>query len=87
MTLQPDNEIAALFDPNFDELEPAIVPPGALPPSWAAAMAANRAAATPAPAQELAWSQAPGGSIAAPAPVVVPSPAPDAERGPTGRGK
>ncbi|PQP21173.1 ATP-binding protein [Rhodococcus opacus] len=92
MTLQPDNEIAALFDPNFDEPEPAIVPPGALPPSWAAAMAANRAAATPTapapvPAQELAWSQAPGGSIAAPAPVVVPSPAPDAERGPTGRGK
>ncbi|MGV9862605.1 ATP-binding protein [Rhodococcus koreensis] len=87
MTLQPDNEIAALFDPNFDEPEPAIVPPGALPPSWAAAMAANRAAATPAPVQELAWSKAPNSSIAGPAPSVVPSPAPDAEREPTGKGK
>ncbi|WP_016884309.1 MULTISPECIES: ATP-binding protein [unclassified Rhodococcus (in: high G+C Gram-positive bacteria)] len=87
MTLQPDNEIAALFDPNFDEPEPVIVPPGALPPSWAAAMAANRSAATPAPAQELAWSQAPNSSIAAPAPVAVPSPAPDAEPEPTGKGK
>ncbi|MGW5148257.1 ATP-binding protein [Rhodococcus koreensis] len=87
MTLQPDNEIAALFDPNFDEPAPAIVPPGALPPSWAAAMAANRAAATPAPVQELAWSKAPNSSIAGPAPSVVPSPAPDAEREPTGQGK
>ncbi|MFC9838876.1 ATP-binding protein [Rhodococcus sp. NPDC127530] len=86
MTLQPDNEIAALFDPNFDEPEPAIVAPGALPPSWAAAMAANRAAATPAPAQELAWSQAPNSNIAAPAPAVVPSPAPDAEPEPTAKG-
>ena len=87
MTSQPDNEIAALFDPNFDEPEPVIVPPGALPPSWAAAMAANRAAATPAPAQELAWSQAPNSNIAAPAPVAVPSPAPDAEPEPTAKGK
>ena len=64
MTMQSDNDIAALFDPNFDEPEPTVVPPGALPPSWAAAMAANRAASSPvapAPAlpQELAWSQAP----------------------------
>ncbi|TQC38302.1 hypothetical protein EEB14_60340, partial [Rhodococcus sp. WS4] len=89
MTLQPDNEIAALFDPNFDEPEPVIVPPGALPPSWAAAMAANRSAATPAPApaQELAWSQAPNSNIAAPAPVAVPSPAPDAEPEPTAKGE
>ncbi|BAH47046.1 ATP-binding protein [Rhodococcus sp. NPDC019627] len=87
MTLQPDNEIAALFDPNFDEPEPVIVPPGALPPSWAAAMAANRSAATPAPAQELAWSQAPDSNIAAPTPDVVPSPAPDAEPEPTAKGK
>ncbi|QSE86591.1 ATP-binding protein [Rhodococcus koreensis] len=87
MTLQPDNEIAALFDPNFDEPEPVIVPPGALPPSWAAAMAANRSAATPALAQELAWSQAPNSNIAAPAPVAVPSPAPDAEPEPTAKGK
>ncbi|PBC49773.1 hypothetical protein CJ179_10640 [Rhodococcus sp. ACS1] len=86
MTLQPDNEIAALFDPNFDEPEPAIVPPGALPPSWAAAMAANRAAATPAPAQELAWSQAPNSNIAAPTPAVASSPAPDAEPEPTAKG-
>ncbi|KXF54513.1 hypothetical protein AXA44_41405 [Rhodococcus sp. SC4] len=87
MTSQPDNEIAALFDPNFDEPEPAIVPPGALPPSWAAAMAANRASATPAPAQELAWSQAPNSNIAAPTPVVAPSPAPDAKPEPTAKGK
>ncbi|WP_368679947.1 ATP-binding protein (plasmid) [Rhodococcus opacus] len=87
MTLQPDNEIAALFDPNFDEPEPVIVPPGALPPSWAAAMAANRSAATPASAQELAWSQAPNSNIAAPAPVAVPSPAPDAEPEPTAKGE
>ncbi|PBC45327.1 ATP-binding protein [Rhodococcus sp. ACPA1] len=86
MTLQPDNEIAALFDPNFAEPEPAIVAPGALPPSWAAAMAANRAAATPAPAQELAWSQAPNSNIAAPTPDVAPSPAPDAEPEPTAKG-
>jgi len=87
MTLQPDNEIAALFDPNFDEPEPVIVPPGALPPSWAAAMAANRSAATPASAQELAWSQAPNSSIAAPVPVAAPSPSSDAEPEPTGKGK
>ncbi|MDV6278251.1 ATP-binding protein [Rhodococcus erythropolis] len=94
MTLQPDNEIAALFDPNFDEPEPAIVPPGALPPSWAAAMAANR---TPnataanadnsaiAPPRELAWSQAPDIGITTPAPVF--SPAPPADPAPAGKGK
>ncbi|MFF0242957.1 ATP-binding protein [Rhodococcus pyridinivorans] len=74
MTLQPDNDIASLFDPNFDEPEPAVVPPGALPPSWAAAMAASRT--TPPPSapdriaeSELAWSQVPDSSIAAPADV------------------
>ena len=74
MTLQPDNDIASLFDPNFDEPEPAVVPPGALPPSWAAAMAASRTAPPPsAPDRiaesELAWSQVPDSSIAAPADV------------------
>ncbi|KLL94331.1 hypothetical protein NJ76_31315 [Rhodococcus sp. IITR03] len=50
--MQPDNDIASLFDPNFDEPEPAVVPPGALPPSWAAAMAASRTAPpSPAPAR------------------------------------
>ncbi|WP_063045019.1 ATP-binding protein [Nocardia pseudovaccinii] len=50
-----DNDIASLFDPNFDE-PVHVVPPGALPPSWAAA----RAAATPAPPdnRHLAWSKA-----------------------------
>ncbi len=74
MTLQPDNDIASLFDPNFDEPEPAVVPPGALPPpSWAAAMAASRTAPPPPPAparvaeSELAWSQVPpDSSIASP---------------------
>nr|WP_172687763.1 ATP-binding protein [Prescottella equi]ARX60073.1 putative ATPase [Prescottella equi] len=90
MTMQSENDIAALFDPNFDEPEPTVVPPGALPPSWAAAMAANRAAQAPvatAPAasatpQELAWSQVPE-------PVDVPSaaPAPDAATEPTPKGK
>lgn len=37
MTLD-NNDIASLFDPNFDEPSPAAVPPGALPPSWASAM-------------------------------------------------
>ena len=81
MTMQSDNDIAALFDPNFDEPEPTVLPPGALPPSWAAAMAANRgAAATPPLAprpQELAWSQVPDSRVAPPAPAVVPEPAPE----------
>ncbi|TCN53485.1 AAA domain-containing protein [Rhodococcus sp. SMB37] len=72
MTMQSDNDIAALFDPNFDEPEPAVVPPGALPPSWAAAMAAGRgptpAASAPMPAPELAWSRVPDSSMAPPAP-------------------
>ncbi|WP_137725634.1 ATP-binding protein [Prescottella subtropica] len=86
MTMQSENDIAALFDPNFDEPEPAVVPPGALPPSWAAAMAANRGAPAPvAPApvapQELAWSQAPE-------PVAVPpaAPSPDVGLEPAGKG-
>lgn len=74
MTMQPDNDIAALFDPNFDEPELAVVPPGALPPSWAAAMAANRSAPAPVPPaptppQELAWSQVPEHVVAPLAPV------------------
>ncbi|WP_225730962.1 MULTISPECIES: ATP-binding protein [unclassified Nocardia] len=50
-----DNDIAALFDPNFDQ-PVAVVPPGALPPSWAAA----RAAAGPVDPDNphLAWSKA-----------------------------
>lgn len=76
MTMQPDNDIAALFDPNFDEPEPAVVVPGALPPSWAAAMAASRAAApaTPPPPRELAWSQAPPSSFTPPPAPVAPAP-------------
>lgn len=42
MTSQPENEIAALFDPDLGQPDPPVLPPGALPPSWAAAMAANR---------------------------------------------
>lgn len=92
MTVHPDNEIAALFDPNFDEPEPVIVPPGALPPSWAAAMAANRAstirpapaaASAPAPVRELAWSQAPEIGIATPEPTFMSTP--EAEPEPTGK--
>ncbi|NKT14091.1 hypothetical protein GS979_06430 [Rhodococcus hoagii] len=84
--MQSDNDIAALFDPNFDEPAPTVVPPGALPPSWAAAMAANRAVSAPvAPAppapQELAWSQVPESVGAAP---VLPEPEAVAE--PTGKG-
>ena len=99
MTLQPDNDIASLFDPNFDEPEPAVVPPGALPPSWAAAMAASRTAPpSPAPARvaesELAWSQVPDSSIASPtevsaAPIAVEADRTDSKRrgGRTKRGK
>nr|CAR47823.1 putative ATPase [Rhodococcus sp. PY11] len=77
MPVQPDNDIAALFDPNFDEPEPAVVPPGALPPSWAAAIAAHRthspATGTAVPRSELAWSQVPDSSIAAPAAAPAPT--------------
>src|SRR5437899_404291 len=86
MTMQPDNDIAALFDPNFEEPEPAVVVPGALPQSWVAAMAANRAAAgpvAPAPTPELAWSKVPPNSfVPSPAPVASPpADAPDEGRG------
>ncbi|GAA4490997.1 ATP-binding protein [Rhodococcus olei] len=94
MSLQSDNEIAALFDPNFDDPEPPVLPPGALPPSWAAAMAANRAAAAPietGPVREpeLAWSQAPAPAPLSPAPVAVPEPAQATEHDATtsGRGR
>lgn len=69
MTMQSEGEIAALFDPAFDEPEPPIVPPGALPPSWAAAMRSNAQTQAPvAPVQEpeKAWSQAPDRAISAP---------------------
>ncbi|MFD6677281.1 ATP-binding protein [Rhodococcus zopfii] len=83
MTVQPDNDIAALFDPNFDEPEPAVVPPGALPPSWAAAMAAGRTTAAPpatapAPPRELAWSRVPDSPVPA-VPVAPPAPVPVAQ--------
>ncbi|MDV6297081.1 ATP-binding protein (plasmid) [Rhodococcus aetherivorans] len=71
MRSQPDTDIAALFDPNFDAPEPAVVPPGALPPSWAAAIAAHRTdsptTSTVSPASPLAWSQVPDSSLTAPA--------------------
>ncbi|KOS57564.1 ATP-binding protein [Rhodococcus rhodochrous] len=51
----PNHDIAALFDPNIDEPVP-VIPPGALPPSWAAARTAQNP--TPDPGA-LAWSQAP----------------------------
>lgn len=99
MTLQPDNDIAALFDPSFDEPEPAVVPPGALPPSWAAAMAAGRATTTPAapapaPPQELAWSRVPDSALPAvpvtppePVPIIRPESARKDKRGRKKRGK
>ena len=46
----PENDIAALFDPKLDDPVP-VIPPGALPPSWAAVQ--SRA---PQPAR--AWSEA-----------------------------
>ncbi|MCZ1075234.1 ATP-binding protein [Rhodococcus sp. A5(2022)] len=71
MRSQPESDIAALFDPNFDAPEPAVVPPGALPPSWAAAIAAHRTdsptTSPVSPASTLAWSQVPDSSITAPA--------------------
>ena len=83
MPVQPDNDIASLFDPNFDEPEPAVVPPGALPPSWAAAIAAHRTpsptTASATPPSELAWSQVPDSSIAAPAAAVAPTTPVDAD--------
>ncbi|MBH0119236.1 ATP-binding protein [Rhodococcus sp. CX] len=74
MSLQPEHEIAALFDPNFDEPEPIIVPPGALPPSWAAALATGLGPAAP---REPAWPQALEPDIAAtfpPAAIEPPAP-------------
>ncbi|MEV8194937.1 MULTISPECIES: ATP-binding protein [Rhodococcus] len=98
MRSQPDTDIAALFDPNFDAPEPAVVPPGALPPSWAAAIAAHHTdsptTSTVSPASTLAWSQVPGSSLTAPAAETVPTTAVDADapvdertRGRTKRGK
>ena len=45
-----DNDIAALFDPKLDDPVP-VIPPGALPPSWAAAQ-------SHAPQPARAWSEA-----------------------------
>ncbi|EME19369.1 ATP-binding protein [Rhodococcus triatomae] len=86
MTMQSDNDIAALFDPNFDEPEPTVVPPGALPPSWAAAMASSRAAAAAPRPQELAWSQVPDSRIAPTSPTVIPATEPE-QAEPAGKGK
>ena len=94
MAVQPDNDIAALFDPNFDDPEPTVVPPGALPPSWAAAMAAHRTASPPSvpdpnadatQAAELAWSQVPDSSITAPAAVTASTAAVGADAPPAQR--
>lgn len=46
----PDNDIAALFDPKLDDPVP-VIPPGALPPSWAAVQ-------SHAPQPARAWSEA-----------------------------
>ncbi|MBT2266021.1 ATP-binding protein [Rhodococcus erythropolis] len=46
----PENDIAALFDPKLDDPVP-VIPPGALPPSWAAMQ-------SHAPQPVRAWSEA-----------------------------
>lgn len=53
MTTYDDNDIASLFDPQLDDPVP-VIPPGALPPSWAA----GRQAFPPQPPQgPRAWSE------------------------------
>ncbi|GAA3136776.1 hypothetical protein GCM10020255_012060 [Rhodococcus baikonurensis] len=46
----PENDIAALFDPKLDDPVP-VIPPGTLPPSWAAVQPR-------APQPVRAWSEA-----------------------------
>ncbi|MBF6215674.1 ATP-binding protein [Nocardia puris] len=72
-------DIAALFDPNAEE-PVKVVPPGALPPSWAAA--ARQAAE---PDRPLAWSQAPAQPVLPP--ITTPEPQPPAEPEPEPRSR
>ncbi|EKT83650.1 hypothetical protein WSS_A06029 [Rhodococcus opacus M213] len=79
-----NKDIAALFDPNFDEPEPPVVPPGALPPSWAAAMrnaVPTAPTAEPTP-QHLAWSQVPEASMPPVEPLRTPTASPAATEPP-----